>query len=90
MFIGFMVGDSVRYTPNVVDQPPGNPTSLLPGESGRSWEAEFLGYFIQAYYDPEDPLGNRQPGAFLAMQNHSEGYVLGDHSWITTCLSLSM
>ncbi|KAK7413373.1 hypothetical protein QQX98_007750 [Neonectria punicea] len=82
LFVGFMFGDGERLTPPVVNNPPGPRRSIRPGESGHFWENLFLGYRVEAYYDPSDPLESFQAGTLYTILHPSGRAFTIQHSSI--------
>ncbi|CAP65864.1 uncharacterized protein PODANS_5_10745 [Podospora anserina S mat+] len=65
--------------------------SRVKGESGRFWEDKFVGYNIEAFFDPADPLKEKQAGKLWADKKQSRvapaDQNLVDHAWIKTMLA---
>ncbi|KAK4205128.1 hypothetical protein QBC40DRAFT_261114 [Triangularia verruculosa] len=81
-FVGYLTGNSDTDTPPRVIFPNIAPTAPLPvtdGEVGRFWEGKLLGFLVQAWEDPRNPLGDRQAGEMLGYlyDQQSKHYALG-------------
>lgn len=64
---GYPVG--TKAGPNKINAPP--KLSRVKGESGRFWEDKFVGYNIEAFFDPADPLKEKQAGKLWADKKQS-------------------
>ncbi|KAK4170840.1 hypothetical protein QBC36DRAFT_112223 [Triangularia setosa] len=86
-FVGYLTGDSGTDTPPRVQFPfiePSAPTPVSRAEAGRFWEGKLLGFLVQAWEDPRNPLGDRQAGEMLGLDQQSRHYALGQgwmRSW---------
>ena len=66
MLMGYMFGNSDTNTPPLINYPPGGANSPR-GESGRYWEKEVFGCFVEAYFDPRSSMGSSQSGTLYGV-----------------------
>lgn len=88
-FAGRIIGVPETDTPDKINAPP--ELSRVKGESGRFWEDKFVGYNIEAFFDPADPLKEKQAGKLWADKKQSRvapaDQNLVDHAWVKTMLA---
>ncbi|KAK4202610.1 hypothetical protein QBC40DRAFT_168889 [Triangularia verruculosa] len=88
-FAGRIIGVPETDTPDKINAPPG--LMRAKGESGRFWEDKFVGCNIEAFYDPADPLKDKQAGILWADKKTTPvapaDQKLVDHAWVKKMLT---
>lgn len=86
LLYGRINDDPLNDTPPKVNDPPRIDPKR--GETGRVREKLFFGYRIEPHWDPTDPLGTTQAGAFYAMESGKTNGWKVTQGWIKQAISL--